>query len=318
MTQTKSYDIPKHLIDEADKPVQANQGSAGVDAPSRRDFERNLENHWYQLWNRRSSGSYFPLAVQRVEIPKTDGGMRPLGIPTVVDRIAPMAVTMPIETELERYFHPDSYGYRPHQSAPPAVETVRKCCWKRPWVLDMDIQKFFDSIDHDLRWRAVDQHVAANWQRRSMRRWLPAPIQHPNGTLEHKAPGTPPSGVISPLLANGFRHEVLAVWVEQHGEGVPLVRYADDIIGHGETQPEAEPWRVVFTQRFAECGFTLHPQQTPIVSGNSWKHTANYECIRLDFLGFTFCPRLTRLKSGVFLGCFRPAISPTAAQRIRT
>jgi retron-type reverse transcriptase len=129
---TTSDDIPKPLIDEADKPVKANQGSAGVDAPSRRDLERNLENHRYQRWNRRSSGSYFPPAVKRVAIPKTDGGMRPLGIPTVVDRIAPMAVKMQIETELERYFHPDSYGYRPHQSAHQAVEKVRKCCWQRP------------------------------------------------------------------------------------------------------------------------------------------------------------------------------------------
>jgi group II intron reverse transcriptase/maturase len=318
VNQTKSYDLPKHLIYEAYKQIKANQGSAGVDAQSLKDFERNLKNHRYQLWNRMSSGSYFPQAVKRVEIPKVDGGMRPLGIPTVADRIAQLAVKMQIEAELERHFHPHSYGYRPHQSAHQAVEKVRQRCWQRPWVLDMDIKGFFDSIDHDLLLRAVDKHVVENWQRLYIRRWLQAPIQHLDGTLEYQRQGTPQGGVISPLLANLLLHYVFDKWVEKHCKGIQLVRYADDIICHCKTSQEAKHLRSVLTLRFAECGLTLHSHKTRIVSCKSWKHTANYECISFDFLGFTFRPRLTKLRNGVFLVCFLPAISPTAAKRIRT
>jgi RNA-directed DNA polymerase len=318
VNQTKSYDIPKRLIYEAYLRVKANKGSAGVDNQSLEAFAQDLENNLYKLWNRMSSGSYFPQAVKRVEIPKADGGVCPLGIPTVADRIAQMAVKMQIEAELERHFHPDSYGYRPHKSAHQAVAKVRERCWQRAWVLDMDIKGFFDTINHDLLLRAVDKHVSENWQRLYIRRWLQAAVQHPDGSIEQKTQGTPQGGVISPLLANLFLHYVFDVWVEKHCEGIWFVRYADDIICHCKTGKEAEALRTILSARFADCGLTLHPEKTKIVYCKSWKHKADYARISFDFLGFTFQPRLTKLKDGVYLVCFLPAISQKAAKKIRT
>lgn len=165
MEQTKSYNIPKRLIVEAHKRIKANEGGSGVDNQSLKDFEADLKNNLYKLWNRLSSGSYFPQAVKRVEIPKVDGGVRPLDIPTVTDRIAQMAVKLQIEAELEQHFHPESYGYRPNKSAHQALSQVKARCWQRAWVLDMDIKGFFDVIDHDLLMRAVEKHVQESWQR---------------------------------------------------------------------------------------------------------------------------------------------------------
>lgn len=318
MNQTKPFDIPKCLIYEAYKRVKANNGSAGVDGQSLQDFEQNLKDNLYKLWNRMSSGSYFPQAVKRVEIPKADGGIRPLGIPTVTDRIAQMAVKMQIEAELERHFHPNSYGYRPSKSAHQAIACVRARCWQRPWVLDMDIKGFFDAIDHELLLKAVDKHVQENWQRLYIRRWLTASVQHPDGTIEQRERGTPQGGVISPLLANLFLHYVFDMWVEKYCEGIQFVRYADDIICHCRTEQEAQQLHQQLTQRFTECGLTLHPEKTKIVYCKSGKHTADYEQISFDFLGFTFRPRLIRSRRGQLFVGFIPAISRKAAKRIRT
>ena len=184
MEQTKSYNIPKRLIVEAYKRIKANKGGAGVDNQSLKDFEADLKNNLYKLWNRLSSGSYFPQHVKRVEIPKADGGVRPLGIPTVTDRIAQMAVKLQIETELEQHFHPDSYGYRPNKSAHQALAQVKARCWQRAWVLDMDVKGFFDAIDHDLLMCAVEKHVHESWQRLYIKRWLQVPVQHKDGRIE--------------------------------------------------------------------------------------------------------------------------------------
>lgn len=318
MSQTKPFNIPKRWVFEAYKRVKANKGSAGVDGQSLQDFEQALKNNLYKLWNRLSSGSYFPPAVKRVEIPKADGSIRPLGIPTVADRIAQMVVKMQIEAELEQHFHPDSYGYRPHKSAHQALERVRARCWQRPWVLDMDIKGFFEAIDHDLLQKAVDKHVQENWQRLYIKRWLTASVQHPDGTIEQREKGTPQGGVISPLLANLFLHYVFDVWVEKHCQGIQFVRYADDIICHGRTEQEVQQLHQQLTQRFTACGLTLHPEKTKIVYCKSWAHTADYECISFDFLGFTFRPRQINSRDGHRFVGFVPAISRKAAKRIRT
>ncbi|MDM8569075.1 group II intron reverse transcriptase/maturase [Thiotrichales bacterium HSG1] len=317
MNQTKPFNIPKQLIFDAYKRVKANKGSAGVDAQSLADFEQDLKSNLYKLWNRMSSGSYFPQAVKRVEVPKADGKTRPLGIPTVADRIAQMVVKMQIEPELEAHFHDDSYGYRPNKSAQQAVMLVKQRCWQRPWVLDMDIKGFFDNIDHDLLLKAVDKHVTEKWHQLYIVRLLQAPVQYSDGTMEHKGKGTPQGGVISPLLANLFLHYVFDVWMKMYCKDIQFVRYADDIICHCTSEQEVEQLHTKLLQRFTECGLTLHPEKTKIVYCKSWKHTADFKCISFDFLGFTFCPKLIKCRSGKFLVGFIPEVSRKAAKRIR-
>jgi len=204
MSQIKPIEISKHEVVEAYKRIKANKGSAGIDDQSLQDFEADKRNNLYKIWNRLSSGSYMPPPVLRVEIPKGDGGIRALGIPTIADRIAQMVVKQRIEPELEKHFHPNSYGYRPNKSALEAVALTRKRCWKRAWVLDMDIKGFFDEINHELLMRAVNKHVKEKWLKLYIERWC-----------------TPQGGVISPLLANLYLHYVFDTWVEKHWIGKP-------------------------------------------------------------------------------------------------
>ena len=232
MNETKSFNIPKSLVYEAYKRVKANKGSAGVDGESLKAFETDLSANLYKLWNRMSSGSYFPSPVKRVFIAKLDGSLRPLGIPTVADRIAQMVVRLQIEPELDAIFHENSYGYRAGKSAHQALRVVNQRNNLRAWVLDIDIQSFFDTIDHDLLQKALNRHVKDRWQMLYIQRWLTAPVQEPSGELVEPTQGTPQGGVISPLLANLFLHYVFDSWMEKHWYGIQFVRYADDIVCH--------------------------------------------------------------------------------------
>jgi len=204
--KAKPFCISKHEVWEAFKRVKSNRGAAGVDDQSIKEFEKDWKNNLYKLWNRMSSGSYFPSPVLRVEIPKGDGGIRPLGIPTVADRIAQTVVKARLEPELEKFFHVDSYGYRPGKSAIEAVGVARQRCWRYNWVLDIDIKGFFDNIDHELLMRTVRKHTDSKWIRLYIQRWLTASVQMPDGTLVKSEKGTPQGGVVSPLLANLFLH----------------------------------------------------------------------------------------------------------------
>ncbi|MFD8763711.1 reverse transcriptase domain-containing protein [Streptomyces mirabilis] len=150
----KPFAISKRLVWEAYERVKANKGAAGVDECSIEDFEKDLRGNLYKIWNRMSSGTYFPPPVKAVEIPKP-GGTRILGVPTVADRIAQTVVALTLEPRTESIFHDDSYGYRPRRSALQAVERCRQRCWKKDWVLDLDVQKFFDSVDHALMVKAA-------------------------------------------------------------------------------------------------------------------------------------------------------------------
>ncbi|MBI3320134.1 MAG: group II intron reverse transcriptase/maturase [Candidatus Omnitrophica bacterium] len=228
MPEAKPYVIPKQLVWEAYQRVKANQGAAGVDGESLTAFEQDLKSNLYKVWNRMSSGSYFPPPVLRVEIPKDDGGIRPLGIPTVADRVAQTVVTMVLEPVVDPKFHPDSYGYRPGKSALDAVGTARQRCWAADWVIDVDIKGFFDSIPHDLVERAVARHTDIPWVRLYVSRWLRAPVQQPDGTREERTKGTPQGGVISPLLANLFLHYAFDLWMQRTCPSVRFERYADD------------------------------------------------------------------------------------------
>ncbi len=317
LKQTKSFYIPKSVVLEAYKRVRANGGAAGVDKQSLKDFEQNLSGNLYKLWNRMSSGSYFPPPVQRKDIPKDEkGGTRPLGIPTVSDRIAQMVVKIFIEPELERVFHPDSYGYRPGKSAHDAIEVTRKRCWKRAWVVDMDIKGFFDNIDHKLMMKAVRKHVHDRWMLIYIERWLKAPVLMPNEELVYPEMGTPQGGVISPLLANLFLHYVFDVWAPKNWAGVQFARYADDIVCHCISEWEANNLKKILEERFENCGLTLHPEKTKIVYCKSSNNKAAYPIVSFDFLGFTFKPRLTKSRYGKFFVTFSPAISRKAAKKI--
>ena len=239
MPEAKPYNIPKQLVWEAYQRVKANRGAAGVDGESLTTFERDLQDNLYKIWNRLSSGSYFPPPVRLVEIPKGDGGTRSLGIPTVADRIAQTVVKIVMEPRLEPLFHPDSYGYRPGRGALDAVGVARQRCWKANWVIDLDIKGFFDNLDWNLVERAVAHHIDEPWVRLYVARWLRAPMQRPDGTTEQRTKGTPQGGVISPLLANLFLHYAFDEWMRRTYPSVRFERYADDALVHCSSEKQA-------------------------------------------------------------------------------
>jgi group II intron reverse transcriptase/maturase len=315
--KAKPFCISKQEFVDAFKRVKSNRGAAGVDDQSIKEFEKDWKDNLYKLWNRMSSGSYFPPPVLRVEIPKGDGGMRPLGIPTVADRIAQTVVKARLEPELEKIFHVDSYGYRPGKSAIEAVGVARKRCWRYNWALDIDIKGFFDNIDHELLMRAVRKHTDSKWIRLYIERWLTAPVQTPDGALVESEKGTPQGGVISPLLANLFLHYAFDLWMQRHQPHIPFERYADDVVCHCVSKAQAEWLLASIERRLAECKLELNLQKTRIVYCKDDRRKGKYSRVKFDFLGFTFQPRLVEGPyTGVFVG-FNPAISNKAIKAIR-
>ena len=317
MSKAKPFCISKWEVWEAYRRVKANRGAAGVDGQSLTEFEEDLRNNLFKIWNRMSSGSYFPPPVRRVDIPKDDGGRRPLGIPTVADRIAQTVVKRYLEPILEEYFHPDSYGYRPGKSAIEAVGAARQRCWRYDWVLDLDIKGFFDSIDHRLLMRAVRKHTDCRWVLLYIERWLKAPVQLEDGSLIHREKGTPQGGVISPVLANLFLHYAFDKWIQRHYPQIPFERYADDGICHCQSKAEAEGLRVAIERRFAECGLELNLQKTRVVYCKDDNRRGGHPEQKFDFLGYTFRPRTSKNRQGRYFVNFSPAISARAAKSIR-
>src|SRR5215813_3742583 len=281
------------------------------------DFEADLENNLYKLWNRLSSGSYFPPPVRRVDIPKSDGRMRPLGIPTVADRIAQMVVKRHLEPLVEPQFHPDSYGYRPGPANRKAVGMARQRCWRRDWVLDLDIKAFFDSIEPELLMRAVRKHTDCPWALLYIDRWLKAPMQMADGSLIGRERGTPQGGVISPLLANLFLHYAFDLWMRRNFADILFERYADDAICHCRDEDQATALRTALATRFAECGLTLHPEKTKIVYCKDQSRRENHPIFKFDFLGYTFRPRMVGKRDGGMGVSFSPAASTKALTAIR-
>lgn len=317
MQKTKPFPVTKAQVWAAWKQVRANKGGAGIDTQSLEAFEADLKNNLYKVWNRMASGSYHPKSVRRVNIPKSSGGIRPLGIPTVSDRIAQMVVVQVLAPKLERVFHADSYGYRPGKSAHEALRQTRERCWRRDWVLDLDIKSFFDEIDHGLLMKALRRHTQQKWVLLYIARWLTASVIHPDGTKEARDRGTPQGGVISPLLANLFLHYVFDQWMSRHYPTIPFARYADDVVCHCTTEREAIELLDALKARFRACRLRLHPDKTRIVYCKDSKRRGSYPHTSFDFLGYTFRPRRTRSRAGdLFIG-FNPAISKKASQRIR-
>ncbi|MHB9141414.1 MAG: group II intron reverse transcriptase/maturase [Paludibacter sp.] len=316
--ETKSIPVSKEQVWLAYKKVKANQGSAGVDQISMEEFDAQRSKHLYKLWNRLASGSYFPPPVKEVEIPKKDGKVRKLGIPTIGDRVAQMVVKEYLEARFEKIFSPNSYGYRPEKSAHQALEKVRQNCRKTDWVIDLDIKGFFDNIDHDKLMLAVQKHVPEKWCLIYIQRWLTMPVQTKSGELIQKqGKGTPQGGVISPLLANLFLHYAMDKWLEQNHPKVEYVRYADDAILHCRNQIEAEQTLKALDERMKACGLELHPEKTKLVYCRDYCRQDTYETVKFDFLGYSFQPRSTKSKQTgkLFLG-FDCAISISSKKRI--
>jgi group II intron reverse transcriptase/maturase len=321
MDKPKPFGITKREVWEAYKQVKANQGGAGVDGQSIEQFGEDLSNNLYRLWNRLSSGSYFPPPVRRVDIPKDEKSTRPLGIPTVCDRIAQAVAKRYLEPILEPLFHGDSYGYRPGRSAHQALAVARQRCWRYDWVLDLDIKSFFDTIDWQLLLRALRRHTDCKWVLLYIERWLKAPVSMPDGTLVERNQGTPQGAVISPLLANLFLHYAFDCWMARHYPDIPFERYADDIICHCASEEQARGLKAALAQRFAQCGLALHPHKTRIVYCKDANRRGSYPEQCFDFLGYAFHPRSSRNREGKLFASFAPAVSDKAAkvmhQRIR-
>jgi len=315
--KAKPFEISKGVVVEAWEQVKANQGAAGVDKESIADFERNLKDNLYKIWNRMSSGSYTPPPVRTVAIPKKTGGERMLGIPTVADRVAQMVAKLYFEPMVEPHFHEDSYGYRPSKSAIQAVGITRKRCWRYDWVLEFDIQGLFDNIDHELLMRAVRKHTGCKWILLYIERWLKAPFQKGDGTLMERGKGTPQGGVISPVLANLFLHYVLDTWMKRNHPELPFCRYADDGIVHCRTESEALVLKGALGSRFRECRLELHPEKTRIIYCKDSNRREEHAAMSFDFLGFTFRPRLSKSRSGRYFVNFGPAVSNQAGRGMR-
>ena len=317
MGSAKPFSISKRDVWDAYKRVKANRGAAGVDGQSIAEFEEHLSANLYKLWNRLASGTYFPPPVRRVEIPKGDGRTRPLGIPTVADRIAQMVVTRFLQPILEPQFHADSYGYRPGKSAKDALGVARQRCWSYDWVLDLDIKAFFETIDHELLMRAVRRHTTCRWALLYIQRWLSAPTQLADGSLIERTQGTPQGGVASPLLANLYLHYAFDCWMKREYPSIPYERYADDIICHCRSEAQARHLKESIERRLAVCRLELNPQKTKIAYCKDANRQGTYPIVQFDFLGYSFQPRLVKSTAGEFFVGFNPAISPKSAKTIR-
>jgi RNA-directed DNA polymerase len=312
----KPFAISKRAVWEAYERVKANKGAPGVDGCTVEEFEKDLKNNLYKIWNRLSSGTYFPPPVRAVEIPKSGGGVRTLGVPTVADRIAQTVVAMELESVVEPIFHTDSYGYRPGRSALDAVGMCRQRCWKMDWVVDLDISKFFDSVDHDLMVKAVQAHTDTAWVVLYVKRWLIAPLQRPDGTLEARDRGTPQGSSVSPVLANLFLHHAFDKWMARTFPTIPFERYVDDAVVHCKSERQAQMVRAAIAERMGNVGLLLHPDKTKIVYCQDSNRSGSSEHTQFTFLGYTFRPRRALNKNGKRFTSFLPAVSTDAAKRI--
>lgn len=317
MNESKQYDIPKRVVIEAYQKVKANKGSAGIDGMNFQKFEEKLNNNLYKIWNRMSSGSYYPQPVMAVEIPKKSGGVRRLGIPTITDRVAQMVARMYVERAVEPLFCEDSYGYRPNKSALDAVEMTRKRCWRYDYVIELDVKGLFDNIDHELLMRVVHKHVRETWACLYIERWLKTPFVLKNGEKIERNAGTPQGGVISPVLANMFLHYVFDMWMKRNFPQAPFERYADDGVVHCRTKEEALYIKGCLAKRFADCKLELHPTKTRIVYCKDKDRTKDEDLTEFDFLGYTFKAVYVMCRDGTPRLNFIASVSKTSAKTFR-
>jgi RNA-directed DNA polymerase len=290
---SRAFPISYEMVARAYQKVKKGGKTPGIDEESWEEFEaKGVEKQLYVIWNRLSSGSYFPQAVKQVEIPKRDGTPRKLGIPTMRDRIAQEVVRDFMEKRIDVQFHENSYGYRPLKSSHDAIKQVRENVLKKDWVVDMDISKFFDEIDHELMLKAVEAMMEEKWVIMYVKRWLEMKVEKADGSIEEsKGKGTPQGGVISPLLANLYLHYSLDRWLERGYPSVSFVRYADDIVLHCRTEEEAREVLTALRERLTEVRLRLNEAKTKIVYCKDYKRKGMHENTQFGFLGFSFQPR---------------------------
>ena len=313
----KPFNIPKELVIQAYEKVKKNAGGPGIDQETLSKFDQNLKGNLYKIWNRMSSGAYFPPPVKAVPIPKKSGGQRILGVPTVADRIAQMVVKLILEPKLEPLLHEDSYGYREGKSGLDAIEVTRKRCWATNWVIEFDIKGLFDNVDHELLMKAVRKHTYIKWLLLYIERWLTAPMQLTDGTLQVRTKGVPQGGVVSPLLSNLFMHYTFDHWISKYFPGIKWCRYADDGLVHCNSEQQAKQILAALDERFKECNLELHPNKTKIIYCKDVQRKGKYPNISFDFLGYTFKPRRTKGKNNVIFTGFNPAVSRSAQISMR-
>jgi len=317
MYKTKPFMISKYAVLEAYERIKANRGTYGVDEQSIGDFEKDRNNNLYKIWNRMSSGTYFPKPVKAVEIPKKNGRTRILGIPTIEDRVAQMVAKIYFEPEVEKVFNKDSYGYRPNKSAIQAIGVTRERCWKRRWILEYDIKALFDNINHERLIEMVEKHTDEKWIKLYVKRWLKAPFKMKDGTIVERTAGTPQGGVISPVLANLYMHYVCDDFMRKEFPYIPWVRYADDGVVHCESLKQAKDIKKRLEKRLRKYGLELNQDKTRIVYCKNDDGNEGCENKKFDFLGYTFRHRKAMDKKGKAFTSFLPAISDKAKKEIR-
>lgn len=314
---TKPFAISKRMVYDAWKRVKAKRGGAGIDRQSLEEFEEHLSSNLYKVWNRLASGSYFPPPVREVGIPKHDGGVRKLGVPTVGDRVAQTVVKQYLEPYLEPHFEPDSYGYRPGRSAHDAVRVTRQRCWEYDWVVEFDVKGAFDNLEHDLLMKLLRRHTDCRWVLLYVERWLQAPSVTDDGEVTQRVRGTPQGGVVSPLLMNLFMHYAFDRWMRREIGTCPYARYADDGVVHCRTERQARWVKHRVAERFRACGLELHPTKTRLVYCKDSNRREDYPQTQFTFLGFTFRPRRACNRAGQLFTSFLPGASPAALKRMR-
>jgi RNA-directed DNA polymerase len=297
--ETKSQPITRLQVWEAYWKVRKNKGGSGIDNMSWETLDKIRDKELYKLWNRLSSGSYFPPPVKEVSIKKKDGGKRKLGVPTILDRIAQEVVRACLDKQVEPKFHNSSYGYRKGRSQHQAIREATRQALQYRWAIDIDIKGYFDTIDHQLLLKAVSHYCNDRWILMYIKRWLKAGILQEDGMTADRITGTPQGGVISPLLSNIFLHVVFDRWMEIHHPEKPFERYADDIVVHCLSEKQALYLKSCIQRRMDDCKLIMHPVKTKVVNFRG-KTNKRYPR-KLDFLGFTIKLQMVRTKTGLTL-----------------
>ena len=319
--KTRTQAITKEAVWSAWQHVRSGIGTgSGVDNVSASMINANARTYLYPLWNRLSSGSYMPLPIKSVGIPKSNGGIRYLGIPTLCDRVAQEVIRRELEQIVEPHFHSSSFGYRPGRSAFDALKQCARHSWERWYVVDIDIKGYFDNIDHNAMMGILRKYTNKSHILLYCQRWLQAPVfKQSSSSFEERTKGTPQGGVISPLLSNLFLHEVFDKWMDITHSNMVFERYCDDIIIHTRSKEQSEFILDKVKERLSQFNLSVNTDKTKIVycyrTARGFKASKQTDC-SFDFLGYTFKPRQCESQSGERFWGFGAGISIKSQTKI--